>query len=112
MSCTSLFTKVSWEANSDRMILTLLSPWRGGEVSPLKRGRKDLQERLVCTGPDLQQSLAEPHHDVQVHLSLRVSLLGVLVLALHDHVPEAATQLSLIHNWSTTVLSRNPYSPV
>lgn len=99
ISCTSLFTKVSWEANSDRMILTLLSPWRGMGGVGIKTGRNGPTGRLVCgetgppaTGPDLQQSLAEPHHDVQVHLSLRVSLLGVLVLALHNHVPEAAAQ--------------------
>lgn len=54
----------------------------------------------VCTmsclvaSPDLQQSLTEPPHDVQVHLvGLWISLLGVLILTLHDHVPEGDPQV-------------------
>lgn len=78
------------------MILTLLSPWRGRKVSALKQGGAKRQEAsFVVRGSDLEQSLAEPHHDVQVHLSLWVSLLAVLVLALYNHIPEAAAQLSL-----------------
>ena len=37
ISCTSLSTNVCWAANSDRITLTLLSPWRGQEVCALER---------------------------------------------------------------------------
>lgn len=87
-------------------------------MSALKGSGTRLQEDLFvgrrappATGPDLQQSLAEPHHDVQVHLSLRVSLLGVLVLALHHHVPEAAAQRTDARPEDKRA-SLNPYSPV
>lgn len=42
ISCTSLSTNVCWAANSDRITLTLLSPWREEEVCALKReGNKE-----------------------------------------------------------------------
>ena len=48
---------------------------------------------VVCVY--LQQSLAEPPHDAQVHLmGLWVSLLCVLILTLHDHIPAEETHNS------------------
>lgn len=41
---------------------------------------------------DLQQSLTEPLHNIQVHvMSLGISLLSVLILTLHNHIPEEHT---------------------
>lgn len=67
-------------------------------------------ERLVsgeraprAEGSDLEQSLAEPHHDVQVHLGLGVSLLAVLVLALHNHIPAAVSS-------STALTDTRPFT--
>lgn len=44
---------------------------------------------MTENGADLEQSLAEPPHHIQVHLvGLGISLLSVLILTLHNHVPE------------------------
>lgn len=48
ISCTSLSTNVCWAANSERITLTLLSPWRQEDVCALKKKEGTPSGSVCC----------------------------------------------------------------